>query len=392
MTLEATSVVLTEAETSDRNVSHRRRWSYVAVLMALVVMTGSLAFVAGRVTSPAQRAAQAQAPQRATLTANLQWGPLRDSVVFRATIEFAGTRKISIAAPGGSEQAIVTKVRVKPGQQLSPGAQIAEISGHPVVALASSFGPYRDLHAGDRGPDVSAVQRNLRRLGLPVGSEASLDRRTARGIDLLLGRLGYSATPRSEAPSSTERGTAAAEPAPRLVLPASYWIAIREGERRIAAAELQVGQDLAAAPASISVTSGTKVVSVQAEPGDNSRLVAGLRATFIPDSGRALDGRLVDVTAKQPPADAGRLVVSMAGLAAVPVGTTGRLEAFVVETAAVLSAPVTALRSRPDGTVVLRVRRPGGDVDVEVTTGAQAKGSTQVSGAGLRRDDLVVLP
>jgi len=80
----------------------------------------------------------------------------------------------------------------------------------------------------------------------------------------------------------------------------------------------------------------------------------------------------------------------LAGLAA---GTTGRLEVFVVDTPPVLSVPVTALRAQPDGSVVVRVQRsPGSVVDMPVRVGAQARGNVEISAAGVKRDDLVVLP
>ena len=76
----------------------------------------------------------------------------------------------------------VTAVACRPGRTLNSGDVLGAIDGKPLRLLATSVPPWRDLRRGDRGPDVSAVQVELRRLGFDVADTGRADTATALAV------------------------------------------------------------------------------------------------------------------------------------------------------------------------------------------------------------------
>jgi peptidoglycan hydrolase-like protein with peptidoglycan-binding domain len=76
----------------------------------------------------------------------------------------------------------VTATECTAGARLASGEAAAEIDGEPVLALATSAPPYRDLAQGDRGPDVSALQSELARLGHDTAEDGTYGEGTAAAV------------------------------------------------------------------------------------------------------------------------------------------------------------------------------------------------------------------
>jgi peptidoglycan hydrolase-like protein with peptidoglycan-binding domain len=77
----------------------------------------------------------------------------------------------------------VTRTRCVAGRPLRSGRPVARIDDTPVIALATRTPLYRDLGYGDRGGDVRALQRELRRLGHDeVAATGRYDRRTRAAV------------------------------------------------------------------------------------------------------------------------------------------------------------------------------------------------------------------
>jgi hypothetical protein len=88
---------------------------------------------------------------------------------------------------------VVTARRAQPGQQLSAGDVLIEVSGRPIIALPGAVPAYRDLKPGDDGKDIAQLQDALRSLGLPAGRDARghFGPDTKAAVSRLYGRLGY---------------------------------------------------------------------------------------------------------------------------------------------------------------------------------------------------------
>jgi len=73
--------------------------------------------------------------------------------------------------PAGSNQAagVVTAVKVKPGDQVKPGAVLYTVDLRPVVIAAGAVPAFRDIGAGTHGADVRQLQRLLAAVGVYKG-------------------------------------------------------------------------------------------------------------------------------------------------------------------------------------------------------------------------------
>jgi peptidoglycan hydrolase-like protein with peptidoglycan-binding domain len=78
-----------------------------------------------------------------------------------------GQRLVQVAAPPvpQGERPVVTETDVSAGAVVRSGSLVARVADRPVLLLALPVPPFRDLHHGDSGSDVTALQRALRQLG-----------------------------------------------------------------------------------------------------------------------------------------------------------------------------------------------------------------------------------
>jgi peptidoglycan hydrolase-like protein with peptidoglycan-binding domain len=76
----------------------------------------------------------------------------------------------------------VTANSCRPGRVLISGRAVARINNIPLIALATPTPLYRSLARGQRGDDVTALQRELRRLRYPVRITGSYDSRTTVAV------------------------------------------------------------------------------------------------------------------------------------------------------------------------------------------------------------------
>ncbi|MFC8190040.1 peptidoglycan-binding protein [Cellulomonas sp. NPDC057328] len=88
------------------------------------------------------------------------------------------------------DEGLVTRSACAPGTVLASGTSPFTVDDRPVVALATSQPLWRDLGAGARGPDVTALQEELARLGHPVRADGTYGRATAAAVTSLLRGLG----------------------------------------------------------------------------------------------------------------------------------------------------------------------------------------------------------
>lgn len=117
-----------------------RRRIILIVTAALVVMaTASLAFIAGRTVSPAQRAADQQLPTAVPAFATVENRALHDEIVLKATVNSPASAlmRIGNAESGG----VVTDVYADPSKDVETGDVLAAVNGEPVIAIVGGFSP-----------------------------------------------------------------------------------------------------------------------------------------------------------------------------------------------------------------------------------------------------------
>ncbi|MFB8352379.1 peptidoglycan-binding protein [Streptomyces niveus] len=150
----------------------RRRKVLVAVVVGAVILSGVGIAASTVIKSPAQVAAEAGAPERDVLTAQVESRVLKESVILRGKVVADRTVTISPSASVAEGAAsIVTKLSAKAGDKVEAGRVLVEISGRPVFALRGALPVYRDLKPGARGDDVTQLQQALAGLGFGGGGD-----------------------------------------------------------------------------------------------------------------------------------------------------------------------------------------------------------------------------
>ncbi|MFE9464960.1 peptidoglycan-binding protein [Streptomyces virginiae] len=189
------------SEPSGGRARHRSRRG-LATAAAVVVLfgsSGSVWWIASQARTPEQRASNAAAPPPSQITGKVSDQQLVEKLELTGKVETASRTPITGVQPQGTSRAVVTALPAPAGKSLKAGAAVAEVSGRPVLLLPGRFPAYRDLKAGDKGPDVQQLQRALAPLyGTAVNG--TYGQATVDAVRKLYAAAGY------EAPSGQGQG------------------------------------------------------------------------------------------------------------------------------------------------------------------------------------------
>ncbi|AWE42528.1 hypothetical protein [Actinobaculum sp. 313] len=98
-------------------------------------------------------------------------------------LAFTATSGSEIMAPADGR---VTASTCSPGNTLDSGTATFFIDGKALISLATSQPLWRDLHLGDSGADVRALQEELVRLGYSSSTSGVLDANTLAGFNYIV--------------------------------------------------------------------------------------------------------------------------------------------------------------------------------------------------------------
>lgn len=328
-----------------------------------------------------------------------------------ARVEFQGRTTggteivVPAVRPQGVARAVVTEVRLAPGDPVIDGGVLAVVSGRPVFTVVGQVPFYRDIRPQDSGSDVEVLQEILRRHGYRVGDARGVfGQSTARAVDRWY-RDRHAVPPAQ---------IAAAEPSPdgdapaatsSIMLPLNEWVFVPIDGVHVASiapvgATLAEGQDQLAV-----LRGGANDVVARADVAQAGQLEVGQRAqvTVVGTTDRlggvvaglgpfdasadddlsSIPGHDVLIRLDDPTA-ASQLARDQTLLIAIDSGDT--------KNDSRLAVPVTAIRET-DGRVAVLVLRHGQEVATPVRVGAVSDGWAQVAPieAPLRPGDLVVI-
>jgi peptidoglycan hydrolase-like protein with peptidoglycan-binding domain len=172
-------------------------------------------------------------------------------------VTFTDTVNAELAVTKGSTQSlasgvsgIVTNSSCHSGRVLRSGDALVDIDGSPVLALSTAVPFWRDLRVGDDGTDVTALQRELRRLGYHPSSGGKLDARTALAIKLFLTDRGY--------PTKQLRLTSAS-----VILPRSAVVWMNRPSVTVTGCPVKVGDAIGAGQPLVSVGGGITQIAAK---------------------------------------------------------------------------------------------------------------------------------
>ena len=345
----------------------------VMATVALAVGTLTAGIVAGRRSiSPRAALAHAKPPPPGDVTAQLSRRILTVQVTAVGHRRPAGGFTVAAGAAAGPD-AVVTSVAIRPGSRLGDGALVADVSGAPLIAVVLPFPLYRDIAVGDRGPDVTALEEVLGRLGYLATRHASVDTTVRDAAARFLTDRGY--------PQLLPTASGAGKPG-EPVLRRAWLTRIDKPGRTVSSVGIRVGSVISDATAPI-VSCDVAAPAVQAlvdhdagariRPGDAATVADNASGTTVTGSVAAVGAvgqQGVPITID---ADRGTSFAALSGDLVVTVASRlGR--------GPVLSAPVTALYTDVDGAthVLLPGSVAGRNRAVAVTLGPCADGWCEI--------------
>ncbi|GAA0584818.1 hypothetical protein GCM10010172_82260 [Paractinoplanes ferrugineus] len=169
----------------------RRRSVLLWIAAGTTVLSATGLVLSSMIKSPAQLAAETQAPARTRLTAVVQSRVLRETVVLRGTVAQARTLDATPTSVFEAQRLVVTGIRAKAGDWVKEGQVVGEVSGRPVILLRGDFPAYRDIRPGSAGKDVTQLQKALRSLGYSVDDESTMGWSTKAALRKLYTSLGF---------------------------------------------------------------------------------------------------------------------------------------------------------------------------------------------------------
>lgn len=395
---------------------HRYRWIIFTVVACLLATGG--AFAAGTMVRSGHEKAAANSRTVPVVTATVEEYTTRPRP-FEATgkLSLGSAWDATVPATNGMDP-IVTAAHLGAGSALTSGGLIANVAGRPVIALAMPFAFYRDIHGGDTGDDVAALQRALTDLGVYTSEvDGEYGAGTAAAVTLLYERVGAeppSVTEDLTPPSANTEGTArpvghtsteqkrARELAALTPLPRSEIIALPEPSASVVQIA-DVGSTLGTDNPLVKLRSGEPTVTIRVGMADLGRFpkdqevdIQAPTDTTTSTAGRVdtiSDFKGSDGAGSGPGYDV-RIVVPVPGDLAEGADVVVRVKDTDAGITG-LAIPVTSLREESGATYVLT---PGMDTQgnetqarVPVTISQVADGFAILESGELAAGDLVIV-
>lgn len=394
----------------------RKRWRLLTLLLALVVVAGAAWFAAARTVSPQQAAAFAAPPSPSLLTSRLQTRVVSSIVAANGTVTQPAMKAPIAMPPLGDGIAVVTRALPSSGSSLHAGAEIAAISGQPIFLLEGQLPAYRDLTAGDTGPDVTQLQTGLARAGYDAGRSGRIDDATVEAVRRMWAAAGQvlpnpngtagGAGGSSQAGSAVAGGGASPEPATAspspsttarpiqppsdpdlsVVLSRSSLVFLPKLPATVLSSTGAVGEvvrDLA-----LAVRVGQPTLSLQIDDGQPQSVAPGA-SVVATIAGSSYNGTVTAVSAHSASAAAGGTTTRLCTVRVHGAShlKPGQLAVATITVSSsghpVLAAPVAAVHQDQSGTTSVDVRDARGHFRrLAVRTGVNGGGYVQVAALG----------
>lgn len=349
-----------------------RRGRKALIAVAVVTAVGGGGVAATALTAPDKKSA-AQDTAVPSATAEVTRGDLSTGVQQSGTVGYGDERKLNAGASG------LLTWRAKDGSVVERDGKLYEIDGRPVRLMYGDRPMYRTLKDGDKGADVTQLEKNLQALGYsgftPDDEYTDL---TAQAVKRWQKDHGLK-----------ETGTIGPDQ-----------IAFAPGAVRVTPSEAAVGDPLAPGTAALKTTSADRVTQFDIDTAKADLAKAGSKVSVTLPDGSTVKGTVSatstvapkegdqDKTAKTRVTVAFEHPDEVKALDRAPVTVT-----LTGETRKdVLSVPVNALLVLPGGGFGVQVVENGTARDVAVKLGLFGQGRVEVTGTGLDAGTKVGVP
>jgi len=165
----------------------------LVVFFVVLVIVAALAFVAGIFVRAPQQSALDVVSEQLEVTYSVEERVVAPGILLAGRVIPGETRNLTaetgVGDASGAERQIVTQRVLAPGDVITPGTLLGEVSGRPQISIPEGVPLYRDLVDGSTGSDVSALQTVLQELGLAASVTGEVGPRTLAAVGDLYERL-----------------------------------------------------------------------------------------------------------------------------------------------------------------------------------------------------------
>ncbi len=162
-------------------IPHRK--ALVIGLAGAIALAAVAWAIGGQIRSPAQIAADTQAPDPSLITVPVERRTLATEVVVRGSVRYGAPQSVALATSALKASSDIVTRAPRRGEQLREGSVALSMSGRPVFVLRGAQPMHRDLVPGASGPDVEQLERALERAGIPPGPiDGRYDAATAQAV------------------------------------------------------------------------------------------------------------------------------------------------------------------------------------------------------------------
>ncbi|MGC9540903.1 HlyD family efflux transporter periplasmic adaptor subunit [Streptomyces sp. UG1] len=299
-------------------------------------------------------------------------------------------------------RSVMTKVNAAPGQKITAGQVLLEVSGRPLFVLKGAVPAYRDLAPGRRGDDVAQLQTALREVGHPSGNDPPgvFGPGTQSAVVSFYRSIGYEApTIEAAAPGTGESQpieTASSpvrkenEPPPLVpTLPLSEVVFVRSFPAYVDEVRTKVGDE--AGTSLLSLSAGALTVEGSVTPQEKGMIRPGQEVRIYSEmTGRQFTGKVTSVSKDSSPAKDGsqesgteKYTVKVTPSRPLPTELNGENVQLTVVAASskgkVLAVPSSALSTGADGLTSVTERKGRTERRIPVTIGVSGDGFVQVT-------------
>ncbi|HSV37360.1 MAG TPA: peptidoglycan-binding domain-containing protein [Nocardioidaceae bacterium] len=367
-----------------------KRRNVLLLVVASVLVSSLATWVANeQIRSPAEAAAQTAAPVPTPILVPVEEKVLVTKVVTRGTAQYRSPQKLTVTSSFLKSGPQIVTSTPQPGTKVREADVLLTISGRPVFLMYGVQPSFRDLGPGMSGPDVTQLEKALRRAGLNPGVvDGVYDAATGQSVASLYRRNGFEPFVADAGELADRRPPEAALVAggsagPGVQLPADEVIYVAEARLQVTEVLSAVGSE--PGEALITVTDLDVVVDGQLPVNQAALVVPGTKVV-LDESGQGLSTTGVVSRVASGPGTGGAdsfhvsFRVTVSNPPAALVGSSVRITVPIESTVkATLTVPVSALSLAPDGGSRVRRSVDGELSYVQVTAGLAADGYVAVT-------------
>ncbi|MDR6636716.1 peptidoglycan-binding domain-containing protein [Paenarthrobacter nitroguajacolicus] len=183
------------------------RW-WLVVVAGVVALSGMFAAYWAGSQAASMATSTQDTPEVIPVSATIERRAVAQQVTVAGKVVAGKTSPVTASLSDGIDRLVLTSTPKAVGDSVAPGELLAVVSGRPLLVMPANVPMYRDLVAGDSGPDVRALQESLAGFGFAVKATGIFDQQTQDALEAWYKAAGFSAPTSSNVDASNKSAPA----------------------------------------------------------------------------------------------------------------------------------------------------------------------------------------